>query len=143
MDKKEYISSSIEQTNDIAKRLANSLKGGYVICLYGDLGAGKTTFTQAFAKSLGIEKRLISPTFTMIRSYKVNDRMFYHIDLYRTETEADIKGLGLEELFAPDNIVVIEWAEKLGSLLPSKRVDIHFELLDDDKRKLIIQEIKD
>ena len=140
--------NSAEETQHAGKTFAKKLHGGDVILLYGNLGAGKTTFVQGLAKGLGIEKRIISPTFIIVRRYEipsvilVNEvnpgsdsgqarmtvRTFYHIDLYRTQTEDDVKGLGIDEILEEkDAIVAIEWPEKLGSFLPKKRWELRFE----------------
>src|SRR5579872_7190874 len=128
--------TSSKQTQKAGEAFAKELKAGDIILLYGDLGAGKTTFVQGLAKGLRITKRLISPTFTIIRRYAIPKRAkiktFYHIDLYRTQTEDDLKGLGLQEIMSEkDAVVAIEWPEKLGSLLPKKRWEIQFS---DDSR---------
>lgn len=144
------ISNSHLETKKIGEEFGKNLKKGYVICLYGNLGAGKTTFVQGMAKGLGIERRIISPTFVILRSYKIknqkskvkiasqNLKVFYHIDLYRIENEKEIEGLGLEEILNDKNsIVAIEWPEKLGSKLPKIRTDIYFENIDRDVRQII------
>lgn len=117
-----------------------------VVCLYGDLGSGKTTFVQGLAKGLGVSRRISSPTFIIVRTYQLSTNnehttnSFYHIDLYRCETESDLKGIGMQEILAdPKNIVVIEWPEKLGFLLPEKRTDIKFEYMNEEERKISIE----
>lgn len=113
-----------------------SLTEPIILALYGNLGAGKTTFVQGLAKGLGIEKRIISPTFVIIRSYDVP---FYHVDLYRLENESQIENTGLLEILKkPNAIIAIEWPEKMGSLLPKKRLDVRFEYLEEEKRKITI-----
>ena len=142
---KSKISSSYLETQEIGREFAKTLRSGSVVCLYGDLGAGKTTFIQGLARGLGIKNRIISPTFIIVRKYniRIKDKglmikNFYHIDLYRIDTASDIEGLGLGEILSSkDSIVAIEWAEKLGSKLPKQRTDIYFENIDDDKRQII------
>lgn len=136
---KSEISNNYLATQKIAQDYAKTLKGGSVVCLYGDLGAGKTTFVQGLAKGLGIKGRIISPTFIIVRKYNLEDnKTFYHLDLYRIEREQDLEGLGMEEILSDKNaIVVIEWAERLGSRLPQDRIDIYFENLDDNERQII------
>lgn len=115
--------------------------GGRVICLYGELGSGKTTFAQGVAKAIGITSRLLSPTFIIVRRYSLPQRagFLYHLDLYRIEGEKDLLGLGIQEILAdPSSVVLIEWAEKLGSLLPKERVDVRFSVLEDGKHHLSI-----
>ena len=117
-----------------------------VVVLYGELGSGKTTFVQGMARGLGIKRRIISPTFIIVRHYRIKNQEsrimnFYHIDLHRINSEDYLEGLGLREIIEdPQNIVAIEWGEKLGSLLPKKRWDVTFEYLDKDKRKITIDE---
>ncbi len=141
---KTYNSKSLEETQKIAEELGVSLTKGSIITLYGDLGSGKTTFVQGLAKGLGIDRRLNSPTFIIVRSYKLkttakNLKSFYHIDLYRIQNEKEIEGLGLKEIMSdPQNIVAIEWAEKLGTLLPEKRTDIKLEYVDENRRSMSI-----
>ena len=134
------LTNSFSETQKLGEDFAKTLHGGEVIALYGDLGSGKTTFVQGLAKGLGIEQRIISPTFIIMRTYDVlhsTVKNFYHVDLYRIETEHDVEGLGLLELMNdPQNIVVIEWPDKLENLLPEKRIDFVFKYLGDDKREI-------
>lgn len=131
---------NFSETKDLAANFAKNLKGGDVLCLYGDLGSGKTTFVQGIAQAIGIRRRIISPTFIIVRTYKINKLNFYHIDLYRTKNIDDLKGLGIDEILLSDkNIVAIEWADKLGKLLPKKRIDINFLYQHEDIRKIRIE----
>lgn len=149
MDDATFITQSFEETQRMGEEFARNSLGkkdkAMVVALYADLGGGKTTFVQGMAKGLGIKKRLISPTFILLREYKINNKelgfmSFYHIDLYRLEDEKQIEGLGIKEILDdPQNVVAIEWAERMGSLLPEKRIDIKFEQLEEDKRKIKIQ----
>jgi len=142
------ITNSSEETQLFAEKLARNMNGGEVICFYGDLGYGKTTFIQGFARGLGLEGRIISPTFIIMRSYRAKSKIqdsrfknFYHIDLYRINTPQEIIDLGLHELLNnSENIIAIEWPEKMGKLLPKNRIDIIFEYLEEDKRNIVIQE---
>lgn len=145
-----FITNSYEETQKLGKEfvpqsgiLLRRTKGPIIIALYGELGSGKTTFVQGLAKGLGIKRRIISPTFIIVRSYKLksqSSRFFYHIDLYRIESEKDIEGLGISEVLNDSqNIVAIEWAEKIKNLLPHKRWDIYFEYLSDNKRRIKIE----
>lgn len=139
MNEQIFNTNSFEQTQMIGKDLGSKLKGGEILALYGDLGSGKTTFVQGVALGLGIKRRIISPTFIIVRKYALTMKNFYHIDLYRIDSERDIEGLGLKEIIDnQENIVAIEWAQKLGSLLSKKRIDIKFEHLDQDKRRITI-----
>ncbi len=141
----EITTKNLEETQIFAEELAKKMKGGEVLLLSGDLGAGKTSFTQGFAKGLGISQRIISPTFIIMRSYDILEnekgfKKFFHVDLYRTESEHDIEGLGLLELMSDkENIVVIEWPDRLGKLKPEKRWEISFTTLSENSRKIMIE----
>lgn len=138
-----YKSSSASKTQKKAQELAKKyLKKGVIIALYGDLGAGKTTFAQGFAKGLGIEKQVISPTFVITREHQIphSSKIFYHIDLYRLE-EFDTIILSLEEIFqTKGNIILIEWAEKLGNRLPEGTIKIYLKHLSKDEREIEIND---
>jgi tRNA threonylcarbamoyladenosine biosynthesis protein TsaE len=115
--------------------------GPRILCLYGQLGSGKTTFTQGFARGLGITSRLLSPTFIIVRRYDIpsSEQFLYHIDLYRLKNVTEMEELGLDEIFTDlRSYVVIEWAEKLGELLPKHRIDIRFTVVDYGKHKITI-----
>ena len=110
--------NSAAETQALAARLAAELPAGAVLCLHGDLGAGKTCFVQGLAKALGVRRPVGSPTFTLINEYK-GDRPLAHVDLYRVRGAGDAFGLGLEDyLFRFGGIVAIEWAERVAELLP-------------------------
>src|SRR4051812_30745452 len=105
-----FQSSSPDETKKFALDLAEKFKNKHaVIALSGDLGAGKTTFTQGFARGLGIDDKIISPTFVIIRQhpYENNTRIFYHIDLYRLEGKIDISSLGIKEMFEDKNALIL------------------------------------
>lgn len=134
------ITNSSEETQKIAEEFAHTLKGGEVLCLYGDLGYGKTTYIQGLAKGLGIKAKIISPTFIIMRSYKIKLKIFHHVDLYRINTKQEIVDLGLLDIMKdPGSIVAIEWPGKMGKLLPDKRIDIEIEYIDENKRKIDFQ----
>lgn len=138
-------SNSPKQTQEIAQKIAKEFQGsGGIIALYGDLGAGKTTFVQGFAKALGILDKIISPTFVYIRQHPIpeKNRWFYHIDLYRLEDPND-QSLGLKDLLKDSsNIIVIEWPEKLGKNLPKDVTKIYLETLDENTRLINVNGLK-
>lgn len=141
---KNIITNSYEETQKVGFDFAKTLKGGEVICLHGDLGSGKTTFVQGLAEGLGITKKIISPTFIIMRTYELKGyttkKFFYHVDLYRIESEHDIEGLGLFEIMQdPESIVVIEWPEKIENLLPEMKKDLFFTYIEDNRRNIIIE----
>lgn len=139
----EKTTKSAEETKKFAAEFAEKLKGGEILCLYGELGSGKTTFVQGLAKGLGIKKRILSPTFILMRSYLIDSQttnQFHHVDLYRIDKPRDVEMLGLQEIFNnPQDIVAIEWAERIKGILPSKRIDIYFEHIDENTRRIRIQ----
>ena len=111
----EHISRSLKDTEALAKRIADTLTGGEVIILSGDLGAGKTTFTKGLAKALGVESEVTSPTFTIMNVYEEGRLKLNHLDMYRIEHEDDLYELGVEDAIGGDTVTVIEW-NKLTSL---------------------------
>ena len=138
----EVRTSSPRQTQKIAQKLAKSFKGGEVIALFGNLGAGKTVFVQGLARGLAIKRRIISPSFVFMRTYPIilgqKPLTFYHLDLYRGQSMADLTSLGLGEIFSQDSVVVLEWAEKIGKSLPQKRIDVIFKVTSEKTRKIVI-----
>ena len=140
----EFITQSAEETKDVGRKVAAGLKKqGGVVALVGDLGSGKTTFVQGFARGLGIEGRVISPTFILVREYDFKGRVFLHLDLYRLEkdVEDEVRMLGVEDLWGrKGNIAVVEWAEKIKDLIPEGSTWIYFENLGEDRRRIRIKE---
>ncbi len=137
---KQFTTYSEKETKDLAKKLAKKLTG--VIALIGELGSGKTTFAQGFAAGLGIKEKIISPTFVLIRQHRIpkTEKTLYHIDLYRLE---DFTELGLKDLMEdPNNIVLIEWAEKIKDQLPQNTTYIKFKTLSETKREIKISTSK-
>jgi tRNA threonylcarbamoyladenosine biosynthesis protein TsaE len=140
---KVFVTNSCKETQQLGRNFAKTLKEGDIVNLYGDLGSGKTTFAQGLAQGLGIENRIISPTFAIVRYYELKSlERFYHIDLYRVDNERDIESLGIEEILNnKKNIIVIEWAEKLKKYLPQKRIDIEFIYEKDSTRKITFRSL--
>lgn len=115
-------------------------EGALVVCLWGELGSGKTTFVQGMARGFGIESRLLSPTFVIVRHYQIPDAslVVYHLDLYRIHSAQDANAVGFADMvYEPNAIVVVEWPERLGSDIPEKRIDIQFEIQHDVERRII------
>ncbi|HUQ85167.1 MAG TPA: tRNA (adenosine(37)-N6)-threonylcarbamoyltransferase complex ATPase subunit type 1 TsaE [Candidatus Limnocylindrales bacterium] len=141
-----FTTKSYAETQKIGTEFSKKVKNGGILALYGNLGSGKTTFTQGVAKGLGIKQKIISPTFIIVRKYDTNLKSsvpslnyFYHIDLYRIEKATDIKGLGLEEILNDkSNIVAVEWPEKIESLLPKNTIKLKFKYLENDEREIEI-----
>ncbi len=111
-----------EQTRRLGLRLGRLLRGGDVVCLYGNLGSGKTTFTQGAAKGAGFRGRVVSPTFGLARQYRARRLTLYHLDLYRVGE--DTGDIGLEEFLRdPRAACLIEWPEAAKAYLPPERLD--------------------
>lgn len=135
-----YLSNSDAETKAIAAGIAKENKGR-VFALSGELGAGKTTFVQGFAKGLGIQEKIISPTFVLIRQHPIpgSKKVLYHIDLYRMDETPDLAHLGLKEIWLnPDNIILIEWAEKIEKLLPKNALKINITKPEEGQRLITI-----
>ena len=145
MDKTEvYITKSSEETKKLGKKIVEKLNGRNFLAFYGNLGSGKTTFIQGLSEGLGIKRRIISPTFIIVRHYdlageKYGFGYFYHIDLYRTATRNDLLTIGLDEIINDkNNLIALEWAEKMEGLLPKQRIELRFEYLGQEKRKITV-----
>jgi tRNA threonylcarbamoyladenosine biosynthesis protein TsaE len=133
-------SKSDTETKEIGYRLGEKLKQGDVVCLYGELGAGKTTMVKGIASALGIHERdITSASFTIIAEY--NGRLpFYHIDLYRV-TPGELPELGLQEYFGPDSIAAIEWAERAEGEVPDQSIRVRLTYREENTREIEIQGI--
>jgi len=137
-----FTTKSFEETQKIGIEFAKHVlsmdvqKTALVLALSGDLGAGKTKFLQGFAQGLGIEEIVNSPTFVIMKRFG----NFYHIDCYRLEKPEEIVELGFQEIISnPENIVAIEWPEKIAGILPKNAVKINFKHLEENKREIMIQ----
>lgn len=148
----EIISQSAEETQAAAEILAQEIlkerkkgRGALVVGLAGDLGSGKTTFIQGLAKGLAIKEQVNSPSFVLIKKYLIKKPAsrflnFYHIDCYRLDSQKDLLDLGFKEIISqPENLVAIEWADKVRKILPVGRIDLKFEMLGEGERKIIIR----
>lgn len=134
-----FISRNFKQTEDIGREFSSLLRQGDIVCLIGELGAGKTCFAKALIKSLGVKSKYInSPTFTFINEY-LGKFSIYHFDLYRLKTETELRTFGYEEYFYGKGITLIEWADKIKSLLPENRLEIYFSYIDKNSRKIIFK----
>ena len=118
-----WIINNVKELNHFAETLASTLMPGDVLLLEGDLGAGKTTFTQYLAKALGVTKQVNSPTFTIIKEYK-GKYPFYHMDVYRLGEESE-EDLGFDEYFYGEGITVVEWAHLIADQLPEEYIQIN------------------
>jgi len=159
---KKYLTNNPLQTKKLGKFLAKKIlkeklkKEAQVLALEGDLGGGKTTFLQGFAKGLGIKEKILSPTFIIMRKFGIEGRKlnvegrkttfntrpstFYHIDCYRIEKPKEILDLGFREIITnPQNIVAVEWADRIRKIMPQNAIRIVFEFINKDKREITIK----
>ncbi|AFT82013.1 tRNA (adenosine(37)-N6)-threonylcarbamoyltransferase complex ATPase subunit type 1 TsaE [Leuconostoc carnosum] len=122
---KEILTNNTSETQTFAQQVASFAKPGLVIALAGDLGAGKTTFTQGFARALGVNARVKSPTFNIMNTYVANDFPIYHFDAYRLE-ETGAQDQGFEDYVGTDGVTLIEWPQYMKDLLPKDRLELNF-----------------
>ncbi|MDQ6420090.1 tRNA (adenosine(37)-N6)-threonylcarbamoyltransferase complex ATPase subunit type 1 TsaE [Paenibacillus sp. LHD-117] len=132
--KAEWVASSLKDTEALADRLAGLAGPGTVIALDGDLGAGKTAFSQAFAAAIGVRGVVNSPTFTIIKEYEGEALPFYHMDVYRLSME-EADELGLDEYFYGSGVTIVEWASLIEELLPPKHLAVFIEHLGGEARR--------
>jgi tRNA threonylcarbamoyladenosine biosynthesis protein TsaE len=134
-----FILKSESELRDLAFNFSKKTNSG-ILALYGELGAGKTTFVQGFAEGLGIKEKVISPTFVLIRQHTIpkTKKILFHIDLYRLENKIDFNSLGIKDLFSQDNLVVIEWAEKIEQHLPKGVIKIYIKKIDEGRELTIL-----
>lgn len=139
---KKIISNSEEETKLIGRKFAKDLKKGDVIVLTGDLGSGKTKFTEGVLQFFGLENEISSPTFNIVNEYVNKDVNVYHFDVYRLEDEDEFYAIGGEEYFEK-GICLIEWGEMIESALPNKYIQISFSrnLEDENVREIVFEEI--
>lgn len=136
---KEFTSNSPEETIDLGKAFASELEAGDIVCLKGELGAGKTHFVKGMAEGLKIDRSEVhSPTFTLIDEH-LGEQPLYHFDCYRMESPREAIEIGAEEYFYGDGICVIEWPERIESLIPPEAIWISIEVPDKKTRKFVIR----
>jgi len=130
------ITLSPGQTEKTGELLGSLLQAGDLVCLYGDLGAGKTSFSCGIAMGLDVREQYItSPTFTLVNEYR-GRVPFYHIDLYRLTDPSELENIGFEEYIDSDGVTVIEWAERAEDELPVERLSVYLSYVDDKSREL-------
>ncbi|MCL2234287.1 MAG: tRNA (adenosine(37)-N6)-threonylcarbamoyltransferase complex ATPase subunit type 1 TsaE [Firmicutes bacterium] len=136
-----FISKKENETLRFAFEFATKLKGGDVICLHGDLGAGKTTFTKGLAKGLGVDSGVTSPTFSILNEYDGKRWKLYHIDAYRLKDAEEAVATGLcDYIFSLDAVVVIEWFENISQILPKEMKKVSLKFVKENVREIEIQE---
>ena len=138
-----YITKTLDETQELAARVAKNIAIGTVVALIGDLGTGKTTFTQGFAKAMGIREAVGSPTFKLVSEYMGKGNWLYHIDCYRLTNAQQFINIGGEEYLPSDNgIALIEWADIIEEILPNDTIMINFKRIigKPNHREIIISE---
>jgi tRNA threonylcarbamoyladenosine biosynthesis protein TsaE len=140
VNERTFESDSPEQTEAIAAALAGSFRGGEVVALHGDLGAGKTRFTRGLLRGVGgSERGVSSPTFVLLNVYPGGRLTVYHLDAYRVAGADDFEAIGFSELLEQGGVVVVEWANRVNVLLPRERIDVTIEHLGDHSRRITIR----
>lgn len=136
--KKTIYTNSAEETMAFGEKLGKKLNPGDVLALFGDLGAGKTTFTKGLARGLNLTDDIHSPTFTLIHEHP-GAIPLYHVDLYRLSNEAEVEMIGIEEYIYGDGVTIIEWADRMKSMLPENRLDLEFKMKGDTQREITLE----
>mgnify|MGYP000919476273 FL=1 len=136
--KKKILIRSVESIDEASVEFLKRNPANKVIALYGEMGAGKTTFTKALCKALGVVDGVNSPTFTLINEYRTSDgETIYHFDFYRINKLEEAFDIGFEEFVESGNLCIIEWPEKIEQILPPDTLKVKISVLDDGKRELI------
>lgn len=136
-----FESNSVGDTLELGRRLGKACKPGTVISLRGSLGAGKTVIAKGVAQALGIAEAIVSPTFTLVQEYEGSMPM-YHMDLYRISGAEEFEMIGGEEMLYSDGVALVEWSEKIESMLPDDTVFIELEILPDQTRTIVVEGIE-
>lgn len=129
-----FTSHSVDDTLELAQNIESEKFPNMVICLYGELGCGKTVFTKGFASAMGIVETITSPTFTIVKEYLDGELPLYHMDVYRLEGKEE--DIGFNDYFKKEGITIIEWADIISNKLPKERLDIYFKVIDENTRVL-------
>ena len=140
----EFISNNEQETLAIGKKIASTLRGGDIISLIGNLGAGKTVLTRGISEALGIKKGVKSPTFTLMNIYQTasasNIKFICHIDAYRLNSAQDLLAIGAMEYFDdPEVLTIVEWGDKAKNILPRRAKIIKIKAINENKRKINIK----
>ena len=139
MNRYQLLSKSPQETLDLARSVARHLPKGSIVCLHGDLGAGKTTFVKGMVRALGFDPdNVTSPTFVLMNIYE-GKRPVYHFDLYRLEKPDDIRQIGYDEFLYGSGISVVEWAERLGELYPPQFLKIELRHKGESAREIVME----
>ena len=134
----EFISHSQLETEEIGQKLAETLPGGSVVAMYGDLGAGKTAFVRGMAKGMGLSCRVSSPTFTIVNEY-LGERELIHFDMYRLSSADELFDIGWEDYLSRGAVCAVEWSENVQDAFFGDEVVVRIEKLNDTDRKITIE----
>lgn len=138
-----FRSEKLKHTKKVAKWLSRRVGNDCVVCLTGDLGAGKTTFTKFFLKYLGVKDCVSSPTFTIVKNYITKKYNIYHMDLYRIADEQELIEIGFGEMLASESVMIIEWPQIAKHYLPDNCINIEIRFDDNGDRTFEIEVIDD
>jgi tRNA threonylcarbamoyladenosine biosynthesis protein TsaE len=131
-----FVVNCISDLKEVAVEVLRLSGGKNIICFYGEMGVGKTTFIKEICKELEVIDNVSSPTFSIVNEYKTkNDKSVFHFDFYRLETEEEAFDMGYEEYFYNDNLCFVEWPEKIKSLLPNEILKV--EMIKENKKRII------
>ena len=128
---------SEQETIELAENFESEKFPNMVICLIGDIGSGKSVFAKGFAKALGIEEAITSPTFTIVKEYDTGEAPLFHMDVYRLD-EGNVE-ISFDEYFVKKGVTIIEWADLIRDELPEERLEINIRIIDEDTRLLVIK----
>ena len=137
----DIISYSAEQTGRLGYRLGTLLEAGDVICLSGDMGAGKTVFSAGIGKGWGAHEALTSPTFNLVHHHtrSKDKQVLYHLDCYRLSHASEVDTIGLEDMLDGTGVVILEWAERIRDALPEERLWINLRVVEETRRNFILE----
>lgn len=135
------ISKSVEHTTRLGQQLGALLRGGDVVCLSGDLGAGKTALTRGIGAGWGAQEPITSPSFTLVHEHRrtQDTQLLYHVDCYRLNGADDAWSIGLDDMLHSEHVIVIEWPENIRGVLPSERLWIDLSFVDDTQREFTLR----
>lgn len=133
---KKWILSSLQETAEFGRLMGERIDRRFCICLDGDLGAGKTTFSKALAAGFGVDEMVTSPTFTLVQEYQ-GRLPFYHFDVYRLGDEEAFLSQGFDEYWEEEALVVMEWAAMIQEILPEERLELRFYQTDREEERLV------
>ncbi len=133
----EYSVKSVEETWALAAQFAEELAPGDVVCLEGDLGAGKTTFTQGVGRALGVKRTVTSPTFCLVAEHPSAKFLLVHMDLYRLRTPDDVLAIGWEDYLSRGAVMFVEWSDRAGDLIPPTARHVSFTFGEGEEERVI------